>query len=1159
MFGEGMKHRRQIAFFMVLVLFMMCFHGIRLTDGKLSGESAMAAGQEVAVLNEERMDSQGLYYKLLDNGTALAGSNLQEDKIPADGKIKIPERVQYRGSEWRVSLVWIGVGDISDKITEVTFPDSNMEVNFYSSPNLKKIHLGKYTRLTYDRIFKLYNDIEFDLGSNVYYERVNDGIYRIPTYNRNRILVYQEDTGREIVRVPDGTTVISNNAFAYNNSIKKVILPDSCTDILGSAFENSSLENIWLGNVNLIAGGAFSGCSSLQGIVIQKDVALYSVYAGRSMKMFYMGGRLTSNNSSNDYTFSSDSLEYVLLGEVKQMLGQERMWVKDLSTFKGFVIPDSYTQRLKVTFGDSGSAPMEKQKSCSHAYGDTEILYQDDLQMVKGQVCRECKHVQNVTVEKKPEAYTEPVAEDARTEFLDSYNRDSQGITYRLNASNLTAAVTGFSSTESVELPEKVKNGGKIYTVVGIEASSGSPKSLDTGKSCYYIGDYALDLLPIETLKFGKTMSWGEWNNGHVINLYGWGRLKKLKKIELDPANGYFCLDGNMIYTIGNQVLWQYIDKTCHTDYVTLPGECDGIRANAFYSADIEGIDLDRVKIMHSGVFSESKLKSICRVSDTELDLWKEQGEFKGCTSLQSVFIKNLKLVSDSMFEGDTSLEYVVLDGAVSRLRDSMFKDCTKLKAVYLSNKVNTILGNVFYRCTSLEKLYIPANVTKIDKTAFSGCGALKIYGKAGSYAQTFASENHIPFEAVELSDVVYDQTITIEDAHASVKIPYSSSCGHMKLSGAVTEVRGVVVTPSPTSLEPSGPAASTPASSGPSGPVASTPASLEPSGSVTSAPGNTNTPSASPGSAPVSSPGTKESSSSAPAGTDAPNVTKNPSPTAAPNGSASPGDGKNTAAPYVTNAPGTSGGTGNSAVTPDKSGQNTNPAGTGSPKPSESPSVIQVPGVTSAPGTSTGEDGKSGSDGDSGETSVSVFKRSTLLVQNQTAMIISWKNLGDTGEYHIYRGTKKNKLKLYKKIVLSEEELLQDTLVFEDKKISYMKIYYYQVRTPDGREYKLLAGKATGLFKPKISVKKGKTGGIRFLTVKMKKYAGDSVQIYIKKNKGKYKRLKLKMTEIKKAKKKFQLALAVKNKTISLKVRTYRKKRKGIYSAFSKVVKVKV
>lgn len=1134
MFRERMKQSRQTAYFMVMVLLVMCFDGSRFGEGKQSGQSAMAAGQEVAVLNDERMDGQGLYYVLYDDGTALAGSNLQEDKIPTDGKIKIPERVQYHGGEWRISKVWIGVSDISDKITEVTFPDSNIEVNFYSSPNLKKIHLGKYTRLTYDRILKLYDDIEIDLGSNVYYERVNDGIYLAPTYNRNRILVYQEDTGREIVRVPDGTTVISNNAFAYNNSIKKVILPDSCTDILGSAFQNSSLENIWLGNVNLIAGGAFDGCTSLQGIVIQKDVALYSFYAGRSMKMFYMGGRLTSNNSSNSYAFSSDSLEYVLLGEVKQMLGQERMTVKDLNRFKGFVIPDSYTQKLRVTFGDSGSVPMEKQKSCSHSYGNTEVLYQDDLQVVKGQVCRECKHVRNVTVEKKTEAYTEAVADDSQPEFLDSYNRDSQGITYRLDASNLTAAAIGFSGTESVKLPVKVKNGGKVYTVVGVEASSGSPKILDTGSSCYYIGDYALDLLPIETLKLGKTMSWGEWNNGHAINLYGWGRLKKLKKIELDPANGYFCLDGNMIYSIGNQVLWQYIDKTCHMDYVTLPVECTSIRANAFYSADIEGIDLDRVTRLYRGVFSESKVKSICRVSDTELDIWKEQGEFKGCTSLQSVFIKNLKLVSDSMFEGDTSLEYVVLDGAVSRLRDSMFKDCTKLKAVYLSDKVNTILGNVFYRCTSLEKLYIPESVTKIDSSAFSGCNALKIYGKAGSYAQTFASANNIPFEAVNLSDVVYDQTITIEDAHASVMIPFSSSCGHMKLSGAVTNVSGVVITP--------------------------TPASSEPSSSGTSAPVNTNTPSASPGSTPVSSPRTEGTSSSAPAGTNAPNVTKHPSATVSPNGSTSQGDGKNTSAPYVTNAPGTSGSTGNSTAAPDKTGQNTNPTGTGNPKPSENPSVIHAPEVTNAPGSSEGKEGQSnGDDGDSSEASVSVFKKSTLFVRNQTVMKISWKNLGDTGEYHIYRGTKKNKLKLYKRIFLSEEERLQDTLVFKDKKISYMKIYYYQVRTPDGREFKLLAGKATGLFKPKISVKKGKTENIRFLTVKMKKYAGDSIQIYIRKNKGKYKRLKLKMTEIKKAKKTFKLALAVKNKTISLKVRTYRKKRKGIYSAFSKVVKIKV
>lgn len=1142
MLGIRMKWKREISFFMVLVfgitVFGMDILPYFMTGGEKITKRAMAAGNGVMLLNEERMDSQGLYYRLYDNGTAAVSQNIEESVLPADGKIKIPERVQYNGEEWTISSAFIG--GTSEKIKEISFSDCYMEVTYYGYPKVKKLCFGKNTKLKFDYFWGDIDHIQIDLGENVYYERINDGIYSIPHFNQNRILVYQEDTGREVVRVPDGTTLIAGSAFSHNSSVKKVILPDSCEEIGAGAFSNSALENIWLGNVKIIHASAFAGCSNLEGLVIQKDVALYSFWTGSNMKMFYMGGKWTSNNSNNSYSFSSGSLEYLLLGEVKQKCGQEGLTIKDLKALKGLSVPESTVQTMRTTLGETESTLLSSQKSCSHAYGNTEILYQDALQIVRGCVCRKCKHVKDVTVEKTADAYTESADGEKQKAALDSNFKDSQGITYRLDDLGLTAAAISFPAKDQIKLPDIVRFEGKSYTVIGAEASGGTTKILDTGSSCYYIGDYALDMMPLETLKLGKNMQVGSINNGGTVTWYGWGRLKDLKRVEVDAKNSYFTLDGNLLYSETKANLWQYIDKTYHTDYLTLPKWCSNIRANAFYRADVEGIDLDNVTSIRRGVFSESKLKSICRVSDTELSLWKEQEEFRGCTSLKAVFIKNLKLVSDSMFEGDASLEYVVFDGAVSRIRDSIFKDCTSLKVVYLSDKVNTILGNSFYNCRSLEKLYIPESVTKIDNSAFKGCRALTIYGKAGSYAQTYALNNNIPFQAVERSSIVYDQTITIEDAHASVKIPVSSACGHVNLSGIVMQVRGVVTTPAPV------------ATSSPS----STPAS-SPAGSVTSVPADTKVPSSSPEAASSASnvPGVTKNPemTKKPGGTKEPDVTKNP------NATGSPGGAKDTMTPYPTKVPGIPDGAGNSTAAPDNTGQNTGTKSTESPKPSGNPSVAASPGVTKAPQDSGEKDGQSDREGDVPENGDSIFKRATLLVKNQTVMKISWKNLRDTNEYHIYRGTNKKKLKLYKKVLIPEEEMSQDMLVFEDKNISYMKIYYYQVKTPTGEEFRLLAGKATGLLKPKISVKMGRTGRIRFLTVYMKKYAGDSVQIYIKKNKGKYKRLKLRVTGIKKAKKKFKLALAVKNKTIFLKVRTYRKKRKGIYSAFSKKVAIKV
>lgn len=43
----------------------------------------------------------------------------------------------------------------------------------------------------------------------------------------------------------------------------------------------------------------------------------------------------------------------------------------------------------------------------------------------------------------------------------------------------------------------------------------------------------------------------------------------------------------------------------------------------------------------------------------------------------------------------------------------------------------------------------IPASVTEIQDWAFQNCESLTIYAPAGSYAEQYARENNIKFEAI--------------------------------------------------------------------------------------------------------------------------------------------------------------------------------------------------------------------------------------------------------------------------------------------------------------------------------------------------------------------------------------------------------------------------
>lgn len=90
----------------------------------------------------------------------------------------------------------------------------------------------------------------------------------------------------------------------------------------------------------------------------------------------------------------------------------------------------------------------------------------------------------------------------------------------------------------------------------------------------------------------------------------------------------------------------------------------------------------------------------------------------------------------------------VVLPEGVTSIGFRTFDGCPNLTSVTLPSSMTSISYWAFNGCKMLTDIHIPSGTVKIEKTAFENCEKLTIHAPAGSYAETYAKENNIPFVA---------------------------------------------------------------------------------------------------------------------------------------------------------------------------------------------------------------------------------------------------------------------------------------------------------------------------------------------------------------------------------------------------------------------------
>ena len=173
-----------------------------------------------------------------------------------------------------------------------------------------------------------------------------------------------------------------------------------------------------------------------------------------------------------------------------------------------------------------------------------------------------------------------------------------------------------------------------------------------------------------------------------------WNKIEKERKWNCEvPAQFVKCSDGEVSIVPKIEVI--------KTDTYTLGIYNNGVERCKCTDETDELVIPDGITIIEHGAFCEcTGIKSIVFPSSlTKI----EQYAFAHCTALKSIELpSSLSIIDLESFIGCTALESIVIPEGVKIINAAAFEDCTSLKSVVFPASLTGITNKVFNHCSSL-------------------------------------------------------------------------------------------------------------------------------------------------------------------------------------------------------------------------------------------------------------------------------------------------------------------------------------------------------------------------------------------------------------------------------------------------------------------------
>lgn len=558
--------------------------------------------------------------------------------------------------------------------------------------------------------------------------------------------------------IKSGTIAISDGAFSYCSSLEGITISDSVKTIGSYAFEGcTNLTNITIPNsVTKIGMLAFSGCSGLKSLIIPNGVLSIERYA-------FSGCRNIT------YIVIPESVAYIGQGAFRDCSGLIAITVDPNNIF--------YDSR------NNCNAIIETASNTLVA-GCNKTIIPDSVTSIGDDAFESCDNLDSIVL---PESVTQ-IGSDAF-----SYCRNLKSI---------------FIPDSVIAIDNDAFWNSKKVTIYGISGSYAENYANQNSIPFVAVTDYGTTgdclwwLDSAGTLTVSGNGKMGNYPNSLSLP---WGTDRVKTAVFEDGVTG-----------IGKCAF----KNNSGLESVTIPGSVTAINGFAFYGCtSLQTITIRRgVTSIGDSAFGNCNDLTICGVkgsyaeryaiknnipfvavcpscgsTETEVVPATEASDTQnGATEglrckhcgewiLEPTVIAKTEQTVDSGTTGDCTwkldsagtltvsgsgkmgdypnslnlpwsnnkVKVVILEDGVTSIGKCAFKNNKGLKSVTIPDSVTAINSFAFYCCSSLKIVTIPSSVTSIGISSFSYCDDLIIFGEKGSYAESYAAQNGIPFVPV--------------------------------------------------------------------------------------------------------------------------------------------------------------------------------------------------------------------------------------------------------------------------------------------------------------------------------------------------------------------------------------------------------------------------